>query len=87
MREAFFLLLVILFSSSLCLGVDTNDSHLSSIGTRASVVTFWQEVWVEGREGKGLLLEPSSAAALCLQERLSGEEAAPRPTQYGQETP
>lgn len=35
----------------LCLSVDTNDIYLSSVSTRASVVTFWQEVWVEGREG------------------------------------
>lgn len=35
----------------LCLSVDTNSIYLSSVSTRASIVTFWQEVWVEGREG------------------------------------
>ncbi len=54
----------------------THASHSSSFSTWASVVTFWLEVCKSvgrGREGKGLLLEPSLAAALCLQERLCVE--------------
>lgn len=38
-------LLVILFSSSCW------TKSLISVSTRASAVTFWQEVWVVGREG------------------------------------
>lgn len=39
------------------------------------------------RGGKGLLLEPSSAADWCLQERLSAEEAALHSSQYSKEHP
>lgn len=73
----FFLLLVILFSSSLCLGVDTNGSHLSSIGTRASVVTFWQEVWVEGREGSAAGAELGSSFVPAGEAQWGGSSTAP----------
>lgn len=61
--------------------------HTHAASTRASVVTFWPEVCRTVGRGKSLLPEPSSAAGLCLQERLSAEEAASCSSQYGQETP
>lgn len=68
------LLLVILVSSSFCLYIDARTlTHTpatqAQLAHERALSRFGREcaeVWAEGRDP---LLEPSSAAALCLQER------------------
>lgn len=64
----------------------THASSSTSISTRASAVTFWLEASLSVGRGEGLL-EPSAAAACCLQQSLDGGSSTRSPRMVKERPP